>query len=522
MKKTVNFAGFYGEDDMSRFESAMEYLRENPGSTLIVPPGEYSITSSLAKEALEHVLNGDWGENPQRIMFSPGYKYSRGISFEGQKGTTVLAYGVTLMVDGFMEPVSAVNCSDITIKGLTIDHRRKPYSKAVIKESDGCDIILEFDSDCPIREHTPLSLRYIFYSPETGKHISCGLYEKKYIDEYHISVKTDFPLPTGTEFYTVHTFHSRPAVLIERAENIVLEDITIHSQPGMGVVGNRADNITLRRLRVVPSAGHHFSTNTDATHFTSITGKLKFENCDFDSQGDDFTNVHCYFHRVISNEGNNTYLIQEKTPDGTHAQTLDYPDAGDTMELTSFKTLKVSGVRKVVACEPLPERWMARVTFDSPLPDDDDLMLSDITRLPDLEVVGCHAKSHFARSILIKTRKAEIRGNTFENVQGPAIVAAAESWWHEGVCPANVKITGNRIIGCAAQWGEAAGIVVKADSESPEGQSIYNVVIEDNLIDAPNAEHGIYCRNVDGLQIARNMINVAGEEIVVEDCINIK
>ena len=133
-------------------------------------------------------------------------------------------------------------------------------------------------------------------------------------------------------------------------------------------------------------------------------------------------------------------------------------------------------------------------------------------------MIGCHASSHFARSILIKTRSARIEGNTFRGVQGPAIVAAAESWWYEGVCPANVVIRRNRIVNCGWAWGEAAGIVVKADADHPKGQSIRNVVIEDNEIDAPHKEHAIFCRNVDGLRIARNRVNVSGEPVVIEDC----
>ena len=108
--------------------------------------------------------------------------------------------------------------------------------------------------------------------------------------------------------------------------------------------------------------------------------------------------------------------------------------------------------------------------------------------------------------------------NTFRDVQGPAVVAAAESWWYEGVCPANVVIRNNRILNCGWAWGEAAGIVVKADAAHPAGQSIRNVVIEDNIIHAPGQQHAIYCRNVCGLAIRRNHTAVRGEPVVIEDC----
>jgi len=516
-------------DSTADFSRAVEYLRAHPGTTLVIEPGTYTITGTLARRAMHSVMNGEWGHNPQRTMFSPDYKYDRGISFDGVKNCRIEGYGVTLMIDGFMEPVSLVNCENIELCGITIDHVRKPYTRGVVISESGrdengnrtCEILL----DQPVTEHSPFTLRYIFHDIHSGQPIPCGIKSYKITDPTHavavLSSKNE--KLTGLEFYTVHTYHSRPAILIENASNITLTDVTIHSQPGMGIVGNRSENITMRRLNVIPSLGHHYSTNTDATHFTSIKGTLRYENCVFDAQGDDFANIHTYYQAIVGKEAGNTYLIQEKTPDGTHAQTLDYPDIGDTMELVSHDTLEVIGQYKVLACEPIHEEWMCRVKLDRPLPEDTEgLMLSDITRTPYVEIIGCTASRHFARSILLKTRNgALVEDNHFRDVQGPAIVAAAESWWYEGVCPANIIIRRNRIENCARNWGEAAGIVVKADSDHPKGQTISNIIIEDNIIDCPNAEHGIFLRNIDGVKLARNRINVKNEPIVIEDCTNV-
>ena len=80
-------------------------------------------------------MAGEYGKNPQRVMFNPGYVYSRGVDFAGQTGTVVEAYGVTLMVDGFMEPVSLRDCADVEVRGLTVDHKRKPYSRFTVTEA---------------------------------------------------------------------------------------------------------------------------------------------------------------------------------------------------------------------------------------------------------------------------------------------------------------------------------------------------------------------------------------------------
>ena len=268
-----------GEDHTPCFDAAMEYLRDNPYTTLVIDSGIYNITRELARETQRAVMAGEYGdEDIIEILFRPDFPYSRGINFAGQKGTTVEAYGVTILVDGYMEPISVRDCDDVTICGLTIDHKRKPYSKAVIKNVGELDLHgcrrceLEFDPETPIPASAPRCLRASYFDKEIYRNLWCYIAEREVIDEYHwnaLIAKAE-KLHDGVEYYTVHTEHFRPAILIENAKNTILRDVTIHSQPGMGIVGHRSENITLSHLSIVPSVGHHYSTNTDATHFTSI------------------------------------------------------------------------------------------------------------------------------------------------------------------------------------------------------------------------------------------------------------
>lgn len=529
-RTTISINHFEGIDDRARFAAAMAYLREHPYTTLIVPPGTYLLTSEQARLAQSAVMNGDYSENPQKIMFRPDYSYTKGIDFSGQTGTRFMAHGAKFIIDGFMEPFSVTNCQDVELVGFSIDCLKKPFCRGRItslqkKDNGRIEAIVTLDDNNPITENTPLMLRHLLWNTETGTMLKAQYPSVTYIDPLHLNViaKTEEEVHVGCEFYLIISFHSRPAILIEYAKDIHLTDITIHSHPGMGVTGNRCENVTLTRLSVIPTGDYHVSTNTDATHFVSTTGLLRYEDCTFIGQGDDFTNIHTYYHTVIRQDGPCTYCIQEQTPDGTHTQSLDYPDTGDQMELVSHSTLQTLGIYTVRRVTPMPNQWMCRVELDRPLPEDlDGLMLADITRLPRLEVIGCRAESHFARSILIKNRDALIENCTFRNVQGPAIVAAAESWWYEGVCPANVVIRGNYIENCACFWGDAAGIVIKADCTNATGQSIHNIIIEDNVINAPDHPHGIFLRNVDGAHLCRNKIESADKPVRTESCTDIQ
>ena len=528
-QRKIYLKDFTGNDDRETFANAIAYMRENPSTTLVVEPRVYNITSELAKQEQANVMSGEYGQNPQRIMFNPKHAYTRGIHLDGLKDCRVEAYGATIMVDGFMEPVSITNSENVEVCGFAIDHKRKPYSKATVwvadeLTDDGCfDCTLELDENCPILPQTPINLRNHIWNPFDNVIERPSYFDNiVYIDEHHLKAKGHGNIKTGFEYYMVHTFHSRPAILVEFSKDVHIVDVTIHSQPGMGIVGNRSENIIMTRLQVTPSQGHHMSTNTDATHFTSIKGLLKMENCKFYAQGDDFINVHGYYHAIIEREAPNVCYLQEKTPDGTHAQTLDYPDVGDIMELTSHSTLENIDSFKVVAVEPMHDEWKCKVTFDHDLPENTDgLMMADITRLPEVEVTGCTAAEHFARSILIKTRKALIENNIFRDINGTAIAVAAESYWYEGVCPANVIIRNNLIIDPRNDPNRTAGIYVKADCGNAKGQSISNITIENNVIYAPNCGYAMYIRNVDGLKIKNNICTTKNAPIQIQDCTNI-
>lgn len=528
-REIVSFTNFYtsmNDDAVTALGNASAYLRAHPNTDFMIPAETYRITTPLAREAMAHVLSGDWGENPQKIMFHPSYRYDSGLSFSGQHGTTVYADHAVFMVDGFMEPVTIANCTDITLRGLTIDHTRKPYAfgfvESLSEPIDGwCDCMIRLDDTTPITAGSPIRLRYGFFDPATGANRYAVTEPPVFCDPYHIQTRVQSGcVQTGDAFCTVHTFHARPAILIEQAKNIRLINVTIHSQPGMGIVGNRSEDIVIEGLSVVPSPGHFWSSNTDATHFTAMKGLLRFYRCHFSHHGDDATNVHGYYQAVIGKAGENTYFTQEKTPDGTHAQTLDYPDIGDIVEVSRFTSMEVVDRLTVVDCLPLPDKWMCRVTFDRPLPENTDgLILADVTRLPRVEFIECEVAHHFARSVLLKNRDALVEGCTFLRAQGPAIVAAAEAYWYEGVCPANIIVRHNRMENCGI-WGEASGMVVKADCAHPAGQTIHGITIEDNEIRA-NAAHGIYVRNVDGVTIHGNHIHVSDTPVIVENCTNV-
>ena len=147
----IKLSQFEGADDRERFAAALSYMRERPGMTLFVEPGEYVITTPLARETMNNAITGKFGTNPEDVMFKPDFRYDRGLDFSGHISSRIIADGVTLMIDGFMEPVSVRDCSGVEIVGLTIDHVRKPYTKGRIiswttldRDENTAEILVDF------------------------------------------------------------------------------------------------------------------------------------------------------------------------------------------------------------------------------------------------------------------------------------------------------------------------------------------------------------------------------------------
>jgi hypothetical protein len=263
-------------------------------------------------------------------------------------------------------------------------------------------------------------------------------------------------------------------------------------------------------LRIVPRPGLYQSTNTDATHFTSCKGTIRFDGCTFEGQGDDATNVHGYYQLIKKQLTPQKYVIEMEKAWGTHAMVLDYPDKGDVLELVSRKTLAVVGKYTVTQSEPKPKDWSTTITLHKPLPDDlENYYLIDVTRLPRLEFVNSYVGSHLARAVLVKTRQVLIENCTFKESTGTAIHIGAEGDWREGAGSENVIVRNNRILRCGRGDGTndgAAAIAINVKAPDISVAGIHkNILIEGNLIEGENAECGISVAGASGVTIQNNV-----------------
>ncbi len=503
----MDLAQFRGRDNLEKFAQAMAWLRAHPHEELVIPPGVYEVTEPAAHAVFADMIRGALGENPQEKMFRADFPYRRVLDFEGQEGTRVIADGATLLLDGFFEPVSLRRCRGVTLRGLTVDYKRKPYSHGTIERIEGGELFVRFRQAMP---DTFCSPRCALYRQTTGvmHFVPFGLGNKRRVEGELFAIGADHAdrASVGDELYVWHAFHSRPAVCIQNAEEIVLKDVTVHAQPGMGIVGHLSRNITLDGVSVVPSAGERMSVNTDATHFASCYGKLTLTGCTFDGHGDDAMNVHNYDHAVTPLSGTRCRL-RCLAPDGTHTQAADVPFAGDELQLVRRGTLDKGERFRVLAAKECAD-GSCEVTLDRPLPDgaEESYYLENASACPDFLFSHCRARNHFARSVLIKTHRARVEHCLFEHTDCAAVVVAAEEWWAEGTSSENVEIVGNVFWECAVRDHMASVVLVYTGSEEGTGRQHKRVVIRDNVVVCEKGVPAFSVKNVQETVTENNVI----------------
>lgn len=518
-----------GKDDTRALRSAAEYCRKHPGTTLIIPPGIYRLRDAKAEQLENEVLEGKMGDNPEKVIFTPYYPYVRGLDFEGADSITIEGSGATLLCEGWMEPLSIVGCRNFTVRGLTIDYKRKPFSQGIVQQINENSFVVRFDDKRIITNEIPITRITLWDNEISGFYAEPFYFPKRKLSGNNL-VEFEGQLPRrmlGASLAALHSFHFRPAIFIGNSNSTVIDKVTIHSQPGMGIVGFDSADIMMRGLSVTPADGFQFSTNTDATHFAACRGTISFDGCFFRGQGDDATNVHGYYHNITSVE-DGTITLQLQAPTFTHAQLADVPQIGDKMELVRISTLVPEKTLEVTAVEHKAQETEVKIGLNGELPDNfGDYYLFNVSKLPRLEFCRSMVWGQLARGVLAKTRGVRIENNIFRGCTGTAIHVGAESGWKEGSHAKDVTIANNVIVNCGlgagTQFG-ASGIAVVIDAPDTGATFLHEHIrlINNTIIGTGVNDCGITVRNARHIELRGNRVEGCRQEVTFHSAEDIR
>lgn len=257
----ISLNEFQGVDDNSRLSAAIEYCRTHLGCTLIVPPGDYILRSTHATNVMNNVMRGAYGINAQEVLFKADFIFDRGLDLSGLRDTVIDGTGARLLADGYWEVISIRDAENVTVRGFVIDHIRRPYSRGTVEKIENEWITIQLAAEYPITPQTPLGLRQCLYDFDNEQLFALRVQETIVKNSHTIMCRTEQPPHSswlGMYFYTVHCYHSCPAILVENSSDINICDVTIHSHHGMGVVGHRVQDLHMEECRIVPAEGEFF------------------------------------------------------------------------------------------------------------------------------------------------------------------------------------------------------------------------------------------------------------------------
>ena len=347
-----------GIDDATALRAAAAYCRAHAGTTLVFPAGIYELEDSTAVDIERRAISGAYGRGieVQWELFRPQRPFVTGLDFTGCRQLTIEAHGAVLRVAGWMQVLSFIGCEDIMLKGLSIIYRRPAATEARVVAVSEDHYDLEFDPQLYAHIDSIVQGRYYFYSKQRRHFYYFPMGRTELLRPGRFRVHSSQQPPLDDVCIIRYGGHYRPCIMIKESARVRVEDVTLRSFPGMGIVGHLSKDILIDHLNVEPEPGRYSSTSTDATHFTSCSGTITIQHSHFCGNGDDCTNIHNYYYRVLPQTGASAVELRIEGAD-LHAQSLDCPLAGRRAEYAGTWALcgaQHGGVRRRLARHRAP------------------------------------------------------------------------------------------------------------------------------------------------------------------------
>ncbi len=332
-------------------------------------------------------------------------------------------------------------------------------------------------------------------------------------------------IKVGDRLYVRHTMYGPSVITVRNSDDTHLEDITMYSTPGMGVmVLPRCHNFYVDNVNMLKPEGDptYLGCNCDGFHVTGLTGELIMKNCIFDGMADDALNVHSSAGTITGIDMESSTLrcnYQKRMPDGKLGDR--WCAKGDLIKVYHPETLVETATFNVVSFKD------ETLVFEN-LQGKFDLnyIIQNTSLSPSVLVEGCTVNNSRARGILTQTENVEVRNCNFFGISNAAVMTSPAFWqWYE-VGPANnFYIHHNKIVKCGFV-NNRAGIIVGTnhDGIKQDFKKMHkNVRIENNIFENCN-EGYIDITATDGVKISGNTFvphhGIEKGKVITDNCTN--
>jgi polygalacturonase len=501
-----------GKDDTPAILSAIEACKISKSSKIVFESGTYDIYGS---------------KKDKHGNFEPA------IEIHDLGNLTIDGNGCELVGHNYSTMFHFTSCNNLSVTNLTIDWDPLPFTqgKVILVDTGFVDIeVLP-----PFTAKAGLTTEAIL-----GYDIDKNRMARRFTDHYQLGFDktTEVIRPgvmrlfigkqdrfagkmpsVGQNIIARHHVYGYQSFDFLKCTDVLIENVNIYSNPGMGVTGEDCLDITASHLRVMirPGSGRWMSCTADATHFGGCRGTIIMENCLFEGMGDDATNVRSNEYLLVDERLNNNQL-RLKTGN-RYGGNPTPPRTGDTLEISGKENLLLPYASLTVRSVEINEQDKTLVVgFSEKLPDQTQSgdIVGNASSIPVLRIRNCTVIRNRSRGFIIKTRNVIIEDCTFQDITecGIALESDVNAWW-EAIAARDVMIRNNRFINGKSEPGYLHGVIEFHTMSQTAPAGVYRRIRIDNNIFLGSAGNIIKIGSADGVEITNNIMDHPEEEAIL-------
>lgn len=512
---------------------ALEACKLRKISYLSIPEGTHHYNPTRAFETFVKMTNNTNGM--KRIAFP----------IIDQNNLTILGNGAHIVLHGVMMGAIIHRSRNITIRDLSFDWKTPFYAQGRVSEVNKAarSYTLTFEASERFEVvHNDL----VFQRAEADYHVGSNFWfdDRTRAPVYHLEKKMNrYWNPYQPPHYIIEDIgeqrvkvtntidslpevgwhfiakwrnkpninRTAPAIHIQDARNTAIENVAIYSAAGMGIIGEKSENIDLTHVRVTttPDSNRIVSTTADATHFVNCKGQVRLEGCIFQNCLDDGLNIHGNYVTIVDKVNDSTLVAEV-----VHKQQKGFvfAERGDTLNIIDPQTLlPISLPIEVKDYHRINDSYF-EMTSSAPIPEiRKGYGLDNVSWSADLDMRNCRIERNWARGVLVKTAgKVLVQDNYISSSMSAIRNWGEMNFFNESGNVTDVTIRNNTFENvCRVGNGHPAIVIFPqikdASSIGKNGYYNRNITIEKNLF--RTFDSGIlFAQSVDGLRFTDNQI----------------
>ncbi len=507
-------------------KNALKACSDKAKTVLIFPPGRYDFWPQYTEEKMYYESNTD--VIPLRRC---------PILLDHLKNVVIDCSGADFIFHDRMQPLTIDNCENITIRNLNIDWELPMSAQAqvIATAADHIDIAISKESPYIIERGKIMFVGEGWKSelwtwgamefekdskliaPQTGDE-SClgsdyGNYTATEISAGIVRMNYTFKRLPAVGNYLVlrHSARDHAGTFITGSKNIVLENINMYQNAGLGILSQYSENLAFKKVNCIPNAakGRIFSGHDDGFHYSNCKGQIIADSCRFLALMDDPINVHGTSVKIIEKLGSKKLLCKFM-----HEQSIGFFWArrGESVGFIENEAMNTIGGAIVDSFHAIDPQTF-ELSFGTEIPANVTVgdALENLTRVPDVLIKNCFFGSNRARGILVTTPgKVVIENNIFESSGSAILISGDANGWYESGAVKDVTIRNNTFNDpCLTSMYQFCEGVISIDPIIPKidpGKPFHrNIRIENNVFH-PFDYPVLYAKSTAGLYFNNNTI----------------